>query len=86
MQEEFRTEICKQIDSKIVSTERSSTPGVGGQTKARLPDYMDGEYSKVPDTRKSGTQTSVMKGETLGNFVFIDLWNIASNGGTFVVE
>ena len=64
MQEEFRTEICKQIDSKIVSVERSSTPRVGGRTKVKLPDYMDGEYSRVPDTRKSGTQTSVLKGET----------------------
>jgi hypothetical protein len=64
MKEEFSNEICKRVDSRIIGVERSSTPRVGGRTKVKLPDYMDGEDSRVPDTRKSETQASVPKGET----------------------
>jgi hypothetical protein len=64
MKEEFSNKICKRVDSRIIGVERSSTPCVGGRTKVKLPDYMDGEDSRVPDTRKSEIQASVPKGET----------------------
>ena len=64
MKEEFRNEICKQVDSKIIGVERSSTPRVGVRTKVKLPDYIDGEYSRVPGTRKSETQASLPKEES----------------------
>ena len=64
MKEEVRNEICKQVDSKIIGVERSSTPRVGVRTKVKLPDYIDGEYSRVPGTRKSETQASLPKEET----------------------
>ena len=37
---------------------------MGVRTKVKLPDYIDGEYSRVPGTRKSETQASLPKEET----------------------
>ena len=64
MKEEFSNEICKRVDSRIIGVERSSTPRVGGRTKVKLPDYMDGENSRALNARRSETQASVPKGET----------------------
>ena len=64
MKEQFRNEICKQTDHKIIDVERSSTPRIGDQMKVKLPDYIDGEYFRVPDRSKSETRASVPKAET----------------------
>ena len=60
MKEEFYNEICKQVDSKIIGMERSSTSPVGIGTKVKLPDYINGEYSRVPGMCKLETRASLL--------------------------